>query len=238
MRGLSVSLGYNHTMREKILSDLNRLPLNRLDCTTFYRPSLFGSNRPMASVSTRATTFVAAGQSVRRSHWQCSSTQIGSRLQYRGSETLALAHPDSAGCSGRFIFTLMPSVWWTALRGKHADSSNRFGNIRPSILMRSVSRCASTVSKNMLATDIQMGRRNNLTRRWCSTRRADGGGSRQCRSAMHFVGSTNIILVAKPVFALPHHIHAAFGAANSPSVWVTSGAVMLADARVMNIPLR
>ena len=172
MRGLSVSLGYNHTMREKILSDLNRLPLNRLDCDVLsaefvWQQSAYGIGFN-ARHNIRRGKDNLFGEATGNVY-----PQIGSRLQYHGSETRVGASGFGELRAGRFIFTLMPSVWWTALRGKHADSGNRFETSDLLYALRFKMRF--TISKNMLATDIQLGRRNNLTHKLVLNKTADEG---------------------------------------------------------------
>lgn len=125
LAGLSASLSYDHNWKEKVLAELNKLPLNELTVNTVKAEA--GWREESWSVKAHATLASRNG----KDNLFGDATggvypQLGSRDQYKGKQTTVAVkgawrcwqHNGWAAC-------LDPTIAYKALRNSHRDTGNR-----------------------------------------------------------------------------------------------------------------
>ena len=163
---LSFSASAEHSSYEKILSDLNRLPLNRLNVNNF-RGELSWQHTDKTAVrigidaSDRNGFDNVFGDATGNIY-----PKIGSRRQYEGNSMTAslsalqrfILSNGTANANSKTTFSLLPSVAYHSFEGKHLGSGN-FMNYENIIYGINVSAVYS-INTSMLTAAVGLHRRN------------------------------------------------------------------------------
>lgn len=123
--GFSAALGYDHNWKEKVLTELNKLPLNELNVNTVRAEAGWschkGSVRASASFADRSGKDNLFGDAAGGVY-----PQLGSRDQYEGQQTrVAVDGTWKFLQHGGLVALAKPTVAYKTLRNSHNDSGNR-----------------------------------------------------------------------------------------------------------------
>lgn len=126
VQGWAASLGYQYTKREKILSDLNRLPLNKLQTHLYFATVSFSHEnyglRVEGKYTARKGNDNLFGEPTGNVY-----PQIGTKEQYKGAITMAKAEGYYEFLRTRcWTLEVEPKVYYMAFSNKHQASNNCF----------------------------------------------------------------------------------------------------------------
>ena len=159
--GWAASAGYLYTKMDKVLSDLNRLPLNRLQIHCLKGSVGFST----AALGVRVSGKYASRQGKDNLFGDATGSiypQIGSKKQYKGTVTEVKAEGFwNLPASSSLSFQVCPEVAFEAFTNHHATSDNRFD--ADNMLFCACGTATYTSGRNRYAVEAGLTRRQNLS---------------------------------------------------------------------------
>lgn len=160
-QGWSASAGYRYTQREKILTNLNRLPLNKLDIHTW--TGRVGYAWEATGVTLKGSYMNRKGQD--NLFGDASGNiypLIGATQQYDGKRyEVTLSGYGTRHAGAHLIYNIMPQVAISGAEGKHLTSENRLKtqDLHPQIKAD----VSYLMSNDLLEADLSLAHRFNLS---------------------------------------------------------------------------
>lgn len=158
--GWSASAGYMFTQKEKVLTDFNRLPLNRLEINTLSAAVGYGSwswgGRLSGSIAGRRGVDNIFGDATGNVY-----PQIGSRKQYDGKlAEIKAGGYWTAGLSGKASVSIEPEMAYASFCSSHYTSGNKFDS--NDLYVGTSAGIVYGDSKKMFCAKAEIRRRENL----------------------------------------------------------------------------
>lgn len=159
--GLTATAGYQFTQREKILTDLNRLPLHKLCINKFYANAGY--------ITERYGIRLCGDYSQRRGNDNLFGDpsgnvypQIGSKEQYSGSVAdISIDGYWLTASPGGFIWEIRPKASMTMVTNKHKDSGNRLDTNDMTVCINGGTKYI--FGKNMVSVKADIMYRHNIS---------------------------------------------------------------------------
>ena len=159
--GWTASAGYMYTRKEKILSDLNRLPLNQLDIyrvngSVAYNTAAWGA-RLSTIYSDRQGTDNLFGDATGNIY-----PQIGSEKQYSAKHATVTANGFwTCRPSKGVVVNIEPEVAYSSFKSSHKSSANVFNS--SDLSMQLAADMSFITGGNMFSANASIGRRQNMS---------------------------------------------------------------------------
>ena len=160
-KGLAASAGYMYTQRQKILSDLNRLPLNELKTDSMYG-MVSCSGKGYGVMVTGCHTSRKGNDNIFGEPTGNVYPQIGTVEQYKGTTTAVKAEGFYTILNTcHWIWNVESQVCYVSLRNKHKSSGNSLDS--DDLLFGVKAKVDYIQSRNALSFSARFTRRSNLS---------------------------------------------------------------------------